>query len=96
MPERFKFFRPTKPRRREGRPNFRQRYGPHWEATRLRILIRDSWQCRHCGRVCQNPREAQVDHILRKSAGGDDSDANLQVLCPKCHAKKGRLERMSG
>jgi 5-methylcytosine-specific restriction protein A len=97
MPERFKFFSPSKkPRKREARPSFYKRYGPHWEAIRMRILIRDNWQCRHCGRVCGNKREAQVDHIVGKRLDGGDEESNLQVLCSKCHAKKSRLERMSG
>jgi len=59
-----------------------------WFAVRRRILLRDEYQCRHCGRVCSGKGEAHVDHIKPKDQGGDDSDANLQVLCRACHARK--------
>jgi 5-methylcytosine-specific restriction endonuclease McrA len=29
-----------------------------------------------------------VDHIVPKSAGGQDTLDNLQTLCASCHAKK--------
>ena len=35
------------------------------------------------------PNEAQVDHIIPKSGGGDGSPPNGQVLCPACNAEKG-------
>jgi 5-methylcytosine-specific restriction protein A len=93
MPERFSFFKPKKPRKREGRPSFRQRYGNDWEKIRLKVLIRDNWQCRRCGRVCQNPREAQVDHVRGLSIGGDHAESNLETLCSKCHYLKSQSER---
>lgn len=99
MPERFSFFKPkAKPRKKRLGPSFSQKYGgkKYWQETRKRILIRDNWQCRHCGRVCSEPGEAQVDHKLRKGLNGDDSDLNLQVLCINCHGKKSRAEQMSG
>lgn len=69
-------------------PTFHSKYGPDWEALRLRVLTRDNWQCRHCGRVCGDRWEAQVDHQIPKKAGGDDSEENLQTLCIRCHLKK--------
>ena len=97
MPERFSFFRPKRPRKFRKGPGFSEKYGgrPYWNAIRKRILIRDNWQCRHCGRVCDKG-EAQVDHILRKGLGGGDEESNLQVLCITCHGKKSRAEQLSG
>jgi|688.fasta_scaffold657080_2 5-methylcytosine-specific restriction endonuclease McrA len=99
MPERFKFFSPKgKARKKRLGPSFSVTYGgrKYWEATRKRILVRDNWQCRQCGRVCADRGEAQVDHIQRKSEGGDDSDSNLQVLCLLCHGRKSRNEQLYG
>jgi len=30
----------------------------------------------------------EVDHVVERSLGGDDAPANLQALCPCCHAVK--------
>lgn len=97
MVERFEFFRPKKGlKKRPIGPSFRQKYGPHWEALRRKILIRDNWQCQICGRVCQDKFEAQVDHKVRKGLQGDDSEANLWVLCSLCHGRKSRREQLFG
>jgi 5-methylcytosine-specific restriction endonuclease McrA len=99
MPERFEFFKPKgKARKKRLGPAFSVVYGgrKYWAETRKRILVRDNWQCRQCGRVCGLPGEGHVDHIHRKSQGGDDSDSNLQVLCRLCHGKKSREEQLSG
>jgi 5-methylcytosine-specific restriction protein A len=98
MPERFKFFRPKRPRKHRPGPEFHVAYGgkKYWAATRKRILVRDNWQCQHCGRVCSMPGEAQCDHKKPKAIGGDDSDENLQTLCLPCHSKKTRAEQMAG
>ena len=94
MPERMNFFRPTKPRKREGRPNFwRRGYGKGWEATRLAVLIRDKWQCQMCGRVCGGKWEAHVDHVLRKAWGGGEEMESLQTLCQSCHSRKTHREQ---
>lgn len=54
----------------------------------MSILIRDSYQCRSCGRVCSGKREAQVDHIIPRDRGGSDDPENLQTLCISCHSRK--------
>lgn len=59
-----------------------------WYALRKQVLVRDSWQCQACGRICVDKREAQVDHIVPKSRGGQDELSNLQTLCIKCHGRK--------
>lgn len=95
MPERFQFRKLPKIAPREARPNSLARGygGAAWEALRLRVLTRDNWQCRKCGRVASSKKEAHCDHILPKSQGGLDEESNLQCLCQKCHAKKGHEER---
>ena len=61
---------------------------------RDRILLRDGYRCRVCGRVGV---EMEVDHIMPLYQGGAESDENRQVLCGDCHrAKSEREERESG
>lgn len=58
-------------------------------AQRFRILVRDRFRCRKCGR---NPEEdgvkLEVDHILPRSRGGSSDDSNLQTLCRECNGGK--------
>ena len=89
------FYSPTRPRMREARPNSYQRGygGKAWAETRKRVLVRDNFQCRHCGRVVGGKAgEAHVDHIVPKRLRDSDDEAGLQTLCAKCHAKKTREE----
>lgn len=48
---------------------------------RKEILARDNWRCQICG--CLN--NLDVHHLRRRSALGDDSEANLITLCRECH-----------
>jgi|688.fasta_scaffold164647_4 5-methylcytosine-specific restriction endonuclease McrA len=65
-------------------------------AWRRAVLTRDGWQCRTCGRVCGGYREAQADHVVPVSQGGDRYDvANGQCLCIACHGRKTRGEQLS-
>ena len=96
MPERFSFFKPSKKVKKfKSGPSFAQRYGKHWPALRLKILTRDNWQCCLCGRLLQGAYEGQVDHKIRKSQGGSDSEDNLWSLCLRCHGRKSYEERKS-
>jgi len=52
---------------------------------RERILLRDEYTCKRCGRVS---RGLEVDHITPLHLGGAESDDNRQSLCPECHEKK--------
>jgi hypothetical protein len=54
-------------------------------ATRKRVMERDGYRCKHCG----DHRDLSIDHILPRSAGGTNIDANLQTLCVPCNVKKG-------
>lgn len=88
MPKRIEFWRPpvyiaAPPREREQA----HYWSADWRATRARILIRDSYRCRACGRVVSGHR-ANVDHIVPLAEGGTDEDSNLQTLCRPCHSVK--------
>jgi 5-methylcytosine-specific restriction endonuclease McrA len=50
---------------------------------RLKILERDSWRCQFCG----TRSNLQVHHIIYRSHGGLDDEANLITVCASCHDK---------
>lgn len=41
-------------------------------------------------------REAHVDHVVPKSAGGSDLMDNLRTLCRSCHSRKTVREEQGG
>lgn len=96
MPRRITAFVPTRTGKKDPyvvraeRPTAAERgYNSRgWYAIRRQVLVRDSWQCQACGRICVDKREAQVDHIVPKTQGGQDTMDNLQTLCIKCHGRK--------
>jgi 5-methylcytosine-specific restriction endonuclease McrA len=59
-------------------------------AWRQAVLLRDNWQCRHCGTICGRKREAHADHIISRAVRPDlrYDVANGQCLCHSCHSKK--------
>ena len=57
---------------------------------RERVLLRDSYTCRRCGRVSLH---LEVDHITPLFLGGAESDENRQALCRECHAAKSAEEQ---
>ena len=67
-----------------------------WKRTRERIKKRDGYRCTDIN--CETPNRGVggrliVDHIIPRSNGGTDDDANLRSLCPSCdnrrHGKRG-------
>jgi 5-methylcytosine-specific restriction endonuclease McrA len=52
-----------------------------YAALRRVILERDGWRCQQCGSL----RNLDVHHMIRRSALGDDAEANLITLCRECH-----------
>jgi ATP-dependent DNA helicase RecQ len=68
-----------------------------WANIREAVLRRDGYKCRECGKPCRSA-EADVHHLLSRSAGGPDEPSNLVTLCDGCHAAHhpklaGRLAR---
>jgi len=62
-----------------------------WKLVKIRerILLRDRYTCQVCGRV---GTDLEVDHVVPLAIGGNNSDSNLQVLCPSCHLVKSEAE----
>jgi len=68
-----------------------------WANIREAVLRRDDYKCKECGKLCRSA-EADVHHLLPRSAGGPDEPSNLVTLCDGCHAPHhpklaGRLAR---
>lgn len=61
------------------------------DRLRFRILMRDGFTCKSCGRspVKERGVELHVDHILPWSKGGETVTENLETKCKKCNLGKG-------
>ncbi|WNN95795.1 HNH endonuclease [Gordonia phage Fribs8] len=66
------------------------------KTRKAQIKRRDGHRCRECGKRCKPGDGSQVDHIVNRAEGGDNSDANLQLLCGGCHDVKTRREHARG
>jgi len=56
--------------------------------TRRNLMFRDAHQCQYCGR--RPPlRDLNIDHVVQRSRGGDDTWENLVTACRPCNLKKG-------
>jgi len=73
--------------------------GRRLQARRLAVWQRDP-TCAVCGRVVAYPAGFELDHIVPLFMGGEDVEANCQILCVDspdgryqgCHAKKTRTD----
>lgn len=55
-----------------------------WRRIRAYVLQRDRHQCQIRGPKCTGTATT-VDHIVPKSAGGEDTTTNLRGACPPCN-----------
>lgn len=62
-------------------------------AVSKQVAAAQRWRCRACDRLL--PPAFEIDHSTPLWAGGADSLANLQALCPNCHAAKTQSEAIS-
>lgn len=60
---------------------------------RFKVLKRDNFKCRKCGRSPANDPSIilEVDHIKPWSKGGETIEGNLQTLCNECNQGKSNL-----
>jgi len=60
-------------------------------ALSFRVMKRDRFACRHCGRSPAKYAglELHVDHVIPWSRGGETVLQNLQTLCSECNLGKG-------
>ena len=67
-----------------GRPSPQTRgYDYRWTKIRKQVLAEEP-ACRYCKRA----PSTQVDHIVPRFRGGDDTRGNLAGVCSACHASK--------
>lgn len=55
--------------------------------TRFRVLARDGFRCRYCGRGADIVTLV-VDHVVAVANGGTNDDANLIAACDECNSGK--------
>jgi len=70
-----------------------RRYGkmrrPTVRLTRRNLMLRDGFTCQYCGK--RGPTSLfDIDHVLPRSRGGEDSWTNLVTACQSCNRRKGR------
>ena len=56
----------------------------------MQLALRQGYRCAGC-RDLLHP-DSQADHRVPWSLSADDSDSNIQLLCPNCHAAKSGSE----
>jgi 5-methylcytosine-specific restriction endonuclease McrA len=73
-------------------PNHGRR-GAVWRRVRLKVLERDAWTCRYCGRPANT-----VDHVVPLSDRPDLAlePSNLVAACRPCNSSKGRATHPTG
>lgn len=69
--------------------------GRRWLAVR-KLHLQNEPLCRHCKKAGRLTAATHVDHIIPRTAGGDEyDDSNLQSLCMPCHSAKTRRDEQS-
>ena len=58
-------------------------------SLRMKVLKRDGYRYRICGRSANDGVRLEVDHIIPISQGGQTELSNLQTLCWDCNRGKG-------
>lgn len=69
-----------------------RRYSRVWRPavrlTRRNLMLRDGYRCQYCGRAASE-RPLNIDHVLPRARGGEDSWENLVIACQSCNRRKG-------
>lgn len=62
---------------------------PTVRLTRRNLMLRDGHQCQYCLRR-PSLRDLNIDHVVPRSRGGEDTWENLVTACRACNLRKGR------
>lgn len=63
--------------------------GTEWNKLRQLQLENYNYQCVGLyPAICEIDQNLQLDHIIPKSKGGEDTVENTRILCRKCNGKK--------
>jgi 5-methylcytosine-specific restriction endonuclease McrA len=74
-----------------GRRTLRAR-DPIRAQMRFRVLQRDNFRCRYCGRSGRAPGVVlHVDHVVPLAAGGTSTEDNLLTACEECNLGKSTM-----
>jgi hypothetical protein len=55
---------------------------------RFRVLQRDNFRCRYCGRTAGPGVQLHLDHVIPVSNGGETKEGNLVTACSICNLGK--------
>jgi 5-methylcytosine-specific restriction endonuclease McrA len=58
--------------------------------TRRNLMFRDAHECQYCGLRPTQRVDLNIDHVLPRSRGGQDTWENLVTSCRSCNLRKGR------
>jgi 5-methylcytosine-specific restriction endonuclease McrA len=68
-------------------------HGKNWirPVKRLAIYIRDEFRCVYCGRDLYHVDigTLSLDHVVCRSAGGNNDPSNLVTCCSTCNSSRG-------
>jgi 5-methylcytosine-specific restriction endonuclease McrA len=67
--------------------------GAAWQRRRKEVWERDGRKCVICNRGLPALRDAETDHIVKRSKARDDRPQNLRSLCRGCHWNRHEEER---
>lgn len=59
----------------------------HDNSKRFKVLMRDGFKCRYCGKK-SDEKQLEVDHIIPRSRGGSNNLENLITSCFECNRGK--------
>ena len=69
--------------------NQNNRFYSNFLRLRFEILKRDNFTCQYCGRNVKDDKiKLNVDHIIPKAKGGEDTYENLITSCQECNLGK--------
>ncbi len=57
---------------------------------KFQLIRRQNCQCLYCGETLRSPSQVELDHIVPRSGGGSNRQANLAAVCTSCNQQKGK------